>query len=170
MRILPSIILTLVCWLLSCSSPALAGAMQSSRSQTAVTVGQNTIIADSSVKYVGYLAGDTITVTLAYSASCNIVFQDLAGARRRGAVAVEIASVSGTPVPARVTNTGSVTFDLSFNTLGQTATGAQSGVARLNLVLGVDRDCDLATGDLDGIDGPTTIPVQISVFTDSRED
>ena len=78
MRILPSIILTLVCWLLSCSSPALAGAMQSSRSQTAVTVGQNTIIADSSVKYVGYLAGDTITVTLAYSASCNIVFQDLA--------------------------------------------------------------------------------------------
>jgi len=34
---------------------------------------------------------------------------------------------------------------------------------RLNLVSGVDRDCDLATGDPDGVDGATTIRVDISV-------
>ena len=33
----------------------------------------------------------------------------------------------------------------------------------------VDRDCDLATGDQDGIAAPATIPVQISVSTDSQE-
>ena len=47
---------------------------------------------------------------------------------------------------------------------------AQSGLARLNLVLGVDRDCDLATGDPDGVDGATTIPVEIWVSTDSHAD
>ncbi len=48
--------------------------------------------------------------------------------------------------------------------------GAQSGLVRLNLQLGVDRDCDLATGDPDGVDGVTTIPVQISVTTESHAD
>jgi len=116
--------------------------------------------------------GETIAVTLDYSAGCNIVFQDLVRgplAGRRGAVA-EIARVDGTPAPGRATNSGTVTFDLTFSTLEPTPTGAQSGLARLNMVLGVDRDCDLATGDPDGVDGATTIPVQISVTTDSQGD
>jgi len=43
-------------------------------------------------------------------------------------------------------------------------------MARPNLLLGADRDCDLATGDPDGIEGQTTVPVQISVSTGSQED
>lgn len=169
MRTLPSILM-LLGWLLSSSSPALACAMESSRGQATISIGRNTIIVDSSVKYVGYLAGETITVTFDYSARCNIVFKELTRARRRGAPTEEIADVSGTPAAGRGTNTGAVTFDISFTALGQTAAGAQSGLARLNLVLGVDRDCDLATGDPDGVDAPTVIPVEISVSTDSQDD
>jgi len=170
MRALLSV-LTLLCSLVSSSNATLAAALvESSRDQTTLSIGRNTIIADSSVKYVGYLASETITVTLEYSASCNIVFKDLARARRRGAAAEEIGNVSGTPAPGRATNTGAVTFDLRFTAEGQTAAGAQSGLAQLNLVLGVDRDCDLATGDPDGVDAPTVIPIQISVSTDSQDD
>ena len=86
------------------------------------------------------------------------------------AAAEEIASVSGAPAPGCATNSGTVTFDLTFSTLEPAPTGAQSGLARLNLVLGVDRGCDLATGDPDGVDGATTIPVEIWVSTDSHAD
>jgi len=163
---------TVLCWLLASATPALADALESSRDQATVAVGRNTITADSNLKYVLFLPGETIAVTLDYSAGCNIVFKDLVRGRpagRRGAVA-GIASVSGTPAPGRATNSGKVTFDLTFPTLEPAPTGAQSGLARLNLQLGVDRDCDLATGDPDGVDGVTTIPVQISVTTDSRDD
>src|SRR5205809_530389 len=82
------------------STPALAGALvESSRDQTTMTAGRNTIIADTGVKYVGYLAGDPLRVSLDYSASCNIVFRGLAPARRQGVV--QIINLSGTPVPGR---------------------------------------------------------------------
>ena len=40
-------------------------------------------------------------------------------------------------------------------------------MARLNLVLGVDKDCNLATGDADGVDRLATIRVEIDVTTDA---
>jgi len=81
-RTLPSILM-LRGWLLSSSSPALAGAMESARSQATLSGGRNTIIADSSVKYVGYWAGGTIIVALEYSAGCNIVLRRSSGEERR---------------------------------------------------------------------------------------
>jgi hypothetical protein len=50
--------------------------------------------------------------------------------------------------------------------LNATPSGAESGLARLNLVLGVDKDCNLATGDSDGIDRSITIRVQVRVTTE----
>jgi hypothetical protein len=41
-------------------------------------------------------------------------------------------------------------------------------MAHLNLVLGVDSDCDPATGDTSGIDESVSIGVQISVSTASH--
>ena len=76
----------------------------------------------------------------------------------------DIGNVTGVPARGDSASTGSVTFDLKFNSLSRDAgDGDVSGLVRLNLVLGVDKDCDLATGDTDGVDGSTTIRVDISV-------
>ena len=45
---------------------------------------------------------------------------------------------------------------------------ALAGRARLNLALGVDKDCNLATGDADGVDRLATIRAEIDVTTDAR--
>jgi hypothetical protein len=81
----------------------------------------------------------------------------------------EIDNVSGTPLAGQAAKAGKVTFDIRFNTLSQAGNG-QSGVGRLSLVLGVDKDCDPATGDADGIDRSTTIQVQIGVSTEPKND
>lgn len=99
---------TLLCCFVASPGPALAGAGEASRAQTTVTIGQNTVTADSSVK-------------------C--------------AVTGEIRNVNGSP----------------------------SGLARLNLAPGVNTDCDLATGNADGIDGATTIRMEIRVSTGSGD-
>lgn len=152
------------------SSPALAGARELSRSETGVIFGKNTITAVNNIKYGGYRAGETITVTLDYTATCNIVFRDLASWKVRPfappGVTGQVFNVSGTPAESYAAITGSVTFDIRFDTLSQAPTGARSGLAYLTLVLGADKDCNLATGDADGVDGAATIRVQISVSTE----
>jgi len=169
MRILIPALTVLGCLLLP-SSPVFARAKENSRDQTTITIDQNTITAHNSVKYEGYKPGETITVTLEFSATCNIVFNGLTlwkvipFAPPR-IVTGEIAGVSGTPNTGTAATDGSVTFNIKFNTLNLTPTGAESGLARLDLVLGVDKDCNLATGDPDGIDTSTTIRVQIWVST-----
>ncbi len=165
--------LALVGYLLLSSSPALAGPLESSRSQGTMKVAENAVKADTKIKYVAYRAGESIPVTLEYSASCTIVFRGLSLWKARPffpskVVTGQIANVSGTPMPGQVTNAGSVTFDITFNTLSDTPTGMQSGDASLDLVLGVDKDCDLGTGDRDGIDRAVTFRVVISVSSGSQ--
>ncbi|HYB43932.1 MAG TPA: hypothetical protein VEL75_19285, partial [Candidatus Methylomirabilis sp.] len=127
--------------------------------------------ADSVVKFGDYVPGERISITLEYSATCNIVFSGLALWRAAPfspprLVSGTVSNASGTPRPGSAGTTGSATFDIVFSTLNKTATGAQSGVARLDLTLGVDKDCDLGTGDFDGIDRTIPIRVIISVSSD----
>ena len=161
----------LSCVLLS-SGPALAQTTtEFSRGQTTVVVGANTITADNNVKFVNYTADETITVTLDYSATCNILFGGLTirlpqSFTPANAVSGTISGVNGTPQGAASTS-GSVTFDIVFASL-KTAGKKDFGVAHLNLVLGVDSDRNPATGDTAGIDESITIGVQISASTVSH--
>jgi hypothetical protein len=154
-------------------SPAFAGATELARGRTTQSIDQNAITADNSVRYGGYVAGERITVRLDYSATCNVVFGGLTLFRPTpfappGIVTGEIAKVKGTPMAGHPAKTGSVTFIIRFNTLKEAPTGTRSGLARLNLALGADKDCDLATGDSDRMDRSTTVRVQISVSSDSE--
>jgi hypothetical protein len=112
---------TLLCCIVASPGPALAGTGEASRAHTAVTVGQKTVTADSSVKYTGYVPGEKIPVALEYSGACNIVFNLLS---------------LFTPIPFSPPRI--VTGEI------RNVSGAPSGLARLNLALGVDNDCDLA--------------------------
>jgi hypothetical protein len=159
-------------WLLAPPAPAFAAALEASRSQTTVTVERNAITADNDVKYVSYEVGERIPITIEYSATCNIVFTGLGSFRARPfmpmTVTGQIGNVSGTPRPGRPAAAGSVTFDMQFTKLAGTPGAGQSGLARLDLVLGVDKDCNLASGDPDGVDRTATIRVLISVSTDPQ--
>ena len=144
-----------------------------SRGQTVETVGENTITADSTVQYVSYTTGETIHVTLDYTATCNLVFSGLAlrvpnPFTPPKSVTGSMADVTGTPTSGAASTSGSVSFDLTFNTLKHAGKAKDFVMVHLNLVLGVDEDCNPATGDADGVDGSTTIPVQISVSTASH--
>jgi len=157
----------LSCVLLS-SGPALAQTTEFARGQTIVVVGANTITADNNVKFVNYTARETIPVTLNYSATCNVLFGGLIirlpqSFTPANGVSGSVSGVTGTPQGA-ASNSGSVTFDIVFDSL-KTAGKKDFGVAHLNLVIGVDSDCDPATGDGAGIDESVTIGVQISVST-----
>ena len=161
----------LSCVLLS-SGAALAQTTEFARGQTIVVVGANTITADNNVKFVNYTKADeTITVILDYSATCNIPFGGLTlrlpqSFTPANAVSGTISGVNGTPQGAASTS-GSVTFTIALSPLK--LTGSKSfGVAHLNLVLGVDSDCNPATGDAAGIDESVTIGVQISASTASH--
>lgn len=149
-----------------------AAAGEASRGQTTVTVERNAITVDNDLKYVAYAQDETIRVTLDYSATCNVVFAGLTMFRpvpfSPRTVTGSMGNVRGTPLPEHPGNRGSVSFDLRFTTLNETSPGAKSGLARLNLVLGVDKDCDLATGDSDGIDRPITIRAQVRVTTEAE--
>jgi len=160
----------LSCVLLS-SGPALAQTTEFARGQTTVVVGANTITADNNVKFVNYTARETIPVTLNYSATCNILFGGLPlrlpqSFTPANGVSGSVSGVTGTPQGAASTS-GSVTFDIVFTSL-KTAGKKDFGVAHLNLVIGVDSDCDPATGDGAGIDESVTIGVQISASTASH--
>jgi len=164
----------LACLLLS-APPAFAAATESARSQTSMASRQNTVTADNDVKYVDDVPGQRIPVMLEYSADCNVVFKDLALFRPIGfappkIVTGQLTGIYGLPLKGRAANTGDVTFDLKFDSLDRRPCGEQTGMARLNLVLGVDQDCDLSTGDRDGMDRSITIRVQIWVTTGSGEE
>jgi hypothetical protein len=164
-------LIALSCALLS-AGPATCDSVESARHQTTVTVERNIITVDNNVAITRYVRGDTISVTLNYSATCFVVFKALTlwppmpFAPPRIA-AGDISNVSGTPAPGRPETNGAVSFEIRFTALQRAPTGSESGVARLKLSLGVDKDCDLHTGDADGIDRPVDIRVQISVSTDS---
>jgi len=153
-------------------SPGVArgGAIEASRAPASVTVGKNTVTVDTDVRYVGYTVGDTIPITLDYSATCNIVFNGLELWKTRPFAPPKLAAgqlwgVNGAPGAGSAATSGSVTFNLRFTQLARAATGEQSGQARAELTLGVDKDCDLATGDSDGVDGSKTIRIWIRVST-----
>ena len=164
---------TLLGCLLLSSGPALAQATEFSRGQTTVTVDLNTITAENNVKFVNYTEGESLTVTLNYSATCNIVFSGLTlrlpqpFTPANGKTGRTFAMVSGTPSPGAPSTRGSVTFTISFSSL-KPAGPKSFAVAHLNLILGVDSDCDPTAGDGDGIDESVTIGVQISASTASH--
>jgi len=167
-----ALLITVVALAWLAAAPAFGAALEASRSQTTVTVERNAITVDNDVKYVSYEVGEQIPITIEYSATCNIVFNGLGAFRARPftpmAAAGQIANIGGTPRPGGAATAGSVTFDMQFTKLGATPGGGQSGLARLDLVLGVDKDCNLATGDPDGVDRSATIRVLISVSTDAQ--
>jgi hypothetical protein len=163
-------VILLSCVLLS-SGPAFAQATEFSRGQTTVVVDLNTITAENNVKFVNYTEGELLTITLNYSATCNIVFSGMTLRQpqpftpAKGKTGGTFALVSGTPLTPDIT--GSVTFTIAFSPLKPT--GSKSfATAHLNLVLGVDSDCDPATGDASGIDESATIGVQVKVSTASH--
>jgi hypothetical protein len=162
-------VMLLSCVLLS-SGPAFAQATEFTRGETTVVVDLNTITAENNVKFVNYTLGETIIVTLNYSATCNIVFSGLTLRQPRPFTPAKrtdgsIANVTGAPTTPGTS--GSVTFDITFTAL-KSAGKKAFAVAHLNLVLGVDSDCDPATGDDNGVDESVTIGVQVSVSTASH--
>jgi hypothetical protein len=165
-------VMLLSCVLLS-SGQALAQATEFSRGQTTVVVDLNTITAENNVKFVNYTEGETLNITLNYSATCNIVFSGLTLRAPRpftpakGKTGGTGTLISGTPLPGAPATSGSVTGDIAFSPL-KPAGPKSFVVAHLNLVLGVDSDCDPTTGDADGIDESVTIGVQIKVSTASH--
>jgi hypothetical protein len=172
---LASVVALLCCSLLS-SNPVLGAAAEFSRGQTTEMVGSNSITVDNNVKFVNYTAGEVLTVTLEFSSTCNIVFSGLTLRTPRPFtpprfVNGSISNVTGAPSPGVPGTAGSVTFDIQFDKLKPTGMMMNMGMMRdfamahLNLVLGVDEDCNPATGDAHGVDGSATIGVQISVLT-----
>ncbi|MBI4587383.1 MAG: hypothetical protein HY725_00975 [Candidatus Rokubacteria bacterium] len=156
----------LVICLLLPSGPVLAAATEFSRGQTTVTVGSNTLTADNNVKYVNYTVGEVLTVTLNYSATCDIEFSGLTQRSPKPytprGVAGVVSNVTGTPPAGSPATSGSVTFDIQFTSLKKAGKSKQFGVAHLKLVLGVDDDCD------GSIDDTVNIGVQLSVSTASH--
>jgi len=142
------------------------GAVEFKRGQTQVTVGSNIITSDCNLKYVNYVEGETISITLNYSALYNIAFSGLnirANVPFTPAKKVlgSIANITGLPVTPPAT-LGSVTFDLRFDQLKAAGKAKKFGQAHLKLILGVDTDGD---GE---IDDDVTITVNISVSTASH--
>jgi hypothetical protein len=135
-------------------------------------VAEHGITIDGNLKYTKYTAGDVLNVTIPYTATCNVVFSGLSlrvpnGFTPKG-VTGSLANVTGTPASGAAGSSGSVSFDLTFNTLKHAGKAKDFGTAHLSLVLGVDEDCDPATGDVDGVDGSVTLPIEISVSTASH--
>lgn len=139
------------------------------RVQTTVELDENAVTVERAVRYVEYAAGDTLSITLNFEGTCNVVFGDLA---LRGpnpftprAVSGTLANVAGAPEAGAPATSGSVTFDLTFDTLKKAGKAKQFGLAHMTLVLGVDEDCDPSTGDDDGVDGTLSLPVKVFVST-----
>jgi hypothetical protein len=133
---------------------------------------QNDITIDGNLQYTKYTAGDTLHVTIPYTGTCNIVFSGLSlrvpnGFTPKG-VTGSIANVTGTPASGAAGTSGSVSFDLTFSALKHAGKAKDFGMAHLSLALGVDEDCNPATGDVDGVDGSVTLPIQVSVSTASH--
>jgi hypothetical protein len=149
------------------AGPALA-TEELRRVTTTIEVDENAVTLVRLLKLVEYTAGETLAIGLEFSGTCNLVFQDLALRPRNGftprAATGTLASVVGTPAAGAPDTAGVVNLELTFDTLRK-AGGKEHGKAHLTLLLGVDSDCDPATGDEDGVDDTLKIPVKVSVST-----
>jgi hypothetical protein len=138
------------------------------RVETSVELDENTVTVERAVRFVEYVAGETLSITLNFEGSCNVVFSALELRGRNPftprVVAGRLENVAGAPVGT----TGSVTFDLTFDALKKAGWAKSFGVAHMKLTLGIDEDCDPETGDDDGIDGTLTLPVKVFVSTASH--
>jgi len=129
---------------------------------TTVTVGNNDITVTNNFKYVNFL-GPTLNVTLTFAGECGVSFVSLGprvpkGFTPRG-VTGTVANVDGTTTP------GTVTFDLTFNTLKTAGRSKMFGMAHIDLNLAVDDDCtDTDTTE----DVPLKVGVQVSASTASH--
>jgi hypothetical protein len=144
------------------SDPVLAATTRST-----VMVGANAITVDTRLTFPEYKAGSTMTLTVDYFGTCNLVFSGLALRSPQpfappSAVSGGIGNVTGTPHSGSAHTSGSVTFDITFYSL-QNFGAKLFGVASLNLMLGVDADCNPHSGDSDGVDQSTTVGVQVLV-------
>jgi hypothetical protein len=153
------------------ASPAHA-ATELRRVETSVELDENTVSVERAVRYVAYTAGETLSITLNYEGTCNVVFGSLS---LRGpnpftprVVTGTLENVTGTPAPGSPATSGNVTFDLTFDTLKKAGKAKEFGLAHMTLVLGVDEDCDPSTGDADGVDETLSLPVKIFVSTASH--
>lgn len=161
---LPAALVVGTCALLA-AGPAVA-TTEFSRGETTITRGVNTITVDNNVKYVNYTADETLIVTLEYSSGCAVGGIAFSGLNLRMPKSFSPRGVGGSlnnvvsdPAAPTVAATGQVTFELTFDTLKRAGRAKQFGMAHLDLVLGVDEDCD---GD---VDGSVKVGVQVSVST-----
>jgi hypothetical protein len=147
--------------LLLSSDPVLAA------NRSTVMVGANAITVDTKFTFPHYQIGSTMRLTVDYFATCNIVFSGLALQSPQPfsppqVVTGGIGNVTGGPDSGSAATSGSVSFDITFYSLK--AFGSKLfGIASLNLMLGVDSDCNPHTGDSDGVDRSATVGVQVLV-------
>jgi len=128
--------------------------------QTTITTEDYTLVVDNNVKFVKYVPGEVLSVTLAYSyVSANTITVDALSQR-----APQPFTPKGTKGTFAVTGetADSVTFDIAFTTL-KSMGKKKAGVAHLDWVfdLGVD-------SDLDGNNDTLKVGVQVSVSTAAR--
>ena len=128
--------------------------------QTTITTEDYTLTVDNNFKFVNYMPGEVLSITLNYSyVSANTITVDALTQR-----APQPFTPKGTKGTFAVTGgtDGSVTFDIAFTDLKK-AGKKQAGVAHLDLVfdLGVD-------SDLDGNNDTFKVGVQVSVSTARR--
>ena len=119
-------------------------------------VGNNNITVTNNFKYVNYVKGDTLNVTLTYAGDCGVSFVSLGS---RVPKPFTPSGVTGVVNNVNGTTPGVVTFDVTFNTLKKAGKSKEFGVAHIDLNLAVDDDCF----DLDPTeDVPLKVGVQVS--------
>jgi hypothetical protein len=139
---------------------------------------KNDITVTNNFKYVNYLytpetGGETLHVTLTFRGNCPVVnpliypplpntggvdFVSLGSRVPNGftpkGVTGLVSNVDGTTTP------GTVTFDVTFDTLKDAGSAKQFGMAHIDLNLAVDDDCNVNTDAM-----PMKVGVQVSAST-----
>jgi hypothetical protein len=168
------VVASTACLLFSAGAASAADLFKTGRT----VVNQNDITVTNNFKYVNYLytpetGGETLHVTLTFHGSCLAVnplifppqphtggvdFVSLGSRVPNGftpkGVTGLIGNVDGTTTP------GTVTFDLTFDTLKNAGLAKQFGVAHIDLNLAVDDDCNVNTDPV-----PAKVGVQVSAST-----
>lgn len=111
------------------------------------------------LNYVGYIAGESLRIALAYNGICPVSFKSL---KDTGIYTFRPERVSGAISDADGTNRGTVIFFVRFDSLTRRGYRA-SGTAALQLNLGVDHDCDQRTPDV-----PLNVGVTVIVSTNQK--
>lgn len=165
---------TSACLLLSAGAASAADLFKTGR----IIANKNDITVTNNFKYVNYLytpetGGETLHVTLTFHGSCLAVnplifppvpntggvdFVSLGSRVPNGftpkGVTGLVGNVDGTTTP------GTVTFDVTFDTLKAAGDVKQFGVAHIDLNLAVDDDCNINTDPL-----PAKVGIQVSAST-----